>query len=114
MTGLLHDAIVLLSLLVLAHLLFDYPLQGDFLAKGKGGAFEPVAPGWLLLLSHVLMHGIAVGFILGSVWFGLAEVSFHWVIDRLKLRGSIGFVTDQALHLACKVLYVLVLVIAAA
>lgn len=118
MIALLHDAIVLLAVLVLVHLLMDYPLQGDFLAKGKAGAFEPHAPAWLLLLSHALMHGIAVGLVLGSIWFGLVETALHWLIDRWKIKGTIGgsvaFVTDQAMHVMCKVAYVAVLVFIAA
>lgn len=114
MSALLHDAVTLLAVLVLVHLLMDYPLQGDFLAKGKAGAFEPHAPAWLLLLSHVLMHGIAVGLVMGSILFGLVEMAAHWIIDRWKIKGSISFVQDQCWHLFCKVVYVATLVFFAA
>lgn len=96
-----------LALLLVAHLLVDYPLQGDFLAKAKNHTAPiPGVPAWLALASHAGLHAGAVWLITGSALFGAAELVAHAAIDRAKCSGKISFVTDQALHAACKILYV--------
>lgn len=61
------------------------------------------------LSAHALMHGAAVSLITGSVVLGLAETGAHWCIDFGKCENWYGIHLDQALHLACKVLWVAIL-----
>jgi hypothetical protein len=42
-------------------------------------------------------------------WLALPEAALHAVIDRLKCRGRFGIGTDQALHLCCKLIWVVML-----
>ncbi len=95
-----------LLLLLAAHCLCDYPLQGDFLAKGKNHT-APLSgvPWYQCLWAHSMIHAGAVALITGSLWLGCAELGVHFVIDYLKCSGKFGFNTDQALHIACKILW---------
>lgn len=97
----------LLLLLFAAHALCDYPLQGDFLAKGKN-RFAPLpgVPWYQCLLAHALIHAGAVLLLTDSVWLALAELVVHAVVDDAKCAGKFGFNTDQAIHYSCKVLWV--------
>lgn len=98
------------ALLIFAHFLADYPLQGDFLARGKNRmAPIPGIPFYHPLTAHAVIHGGFVGVITGNLGLGLAEAVIHWIIDDSKCRGRISFGTDQALHLGCKILWVLLL-----
>lgn len=102
--------IVTLALLIFAHFLADYPLQGDFLAKGKDRT-NPIQgiPFWHPLTAHAAIHGGFVGIITGSLWLGLAETVVHWITDDAKCRGKIGYHADQAIHILCKVAWVVAL-----
>jgi hypothetical protein len=113
-------------LMLFGHALADYPLQGDFLARAKNHA-DPI-PGvpWIHgLLWHSIIHGGAVGIITDSVVLGVAETLTHMLIDYAKCGGWFGswigaatskghhinaraFHVDQALHVACKVLWAFV------
>lgn len=104
----------LLMLLVFAHFLADYPLQGDFLAKAKNrNAPIPGVPWWQAMTAHC---GIHAGFVLvlTSCWpLALGEFLIHWATDHAKCRGRIGYNTDQLIHFACKVAWALIVVVAA-
>ena len=89
-----------------AHALADYPLQGDFLAKAKNRTAPiPGVPWYQALGAHAVIHGAAVAVITRSPALGLAETAIHAVTDDLKCRGKLSFNQDQAIHLACKVLW---------
>lgn len=95
-----------LFLLLVAHALCDYPLQGDFLAKAKNRlAPIPGVPWWQALAAHALIHAGAVYLITGSVAFAVIEFVTHAAVDDAKSAGKIGYSTDQALHVAAKVAY---------
>lgn len=96
----------ILLLLLAGHALCDYPLQGDFLARGKNhkAPFPGMHPSQLLL-AHCLIHMGMVLLITGSVWLALAELCIHFVTDWAKCEGLIGFDTDQAIHYGCKILW---------
>lgn len=96
------NAVEVLFMLFAAHALADYPLQGDFLARGKQGLI-PGAPRLTLLSMHGLIHGGLVALVTGLWWLGLLETIAHCVIDEVKTRGAISFNADQAAHLGCKV-----------
>lgn len=118
-----------LAALAFGHCLADYPLQGDFLARGKSHrAPLPGVPWALILTVHAWIHGGMV-FLLGAVvgalfgvlldgpalWvllaLGVLEFTQHWVIDFAKCDGRIGFEVDQALHLLCKMAWALIIVL---
>lgn len=107
----LVDALQLFALLVFAHALADYPLQGDFLAKAKAGAFAPAVPWWQAMGAHVVIHGGFVMLATGSLLLGTAEAVCHGLIDWAKCRGVLSFNEDQALHLLCKVMWVIAVVV---
>lgn len=99
----------LFALLLVAHALADYPLQGDFLAKAKNRTAPiPGVPWWQALSAHALIHAGFVGVLTGHLWLGVAEFIAHWLADDAKCRGRIGFNTDQAIHVACKALWALI------
>lgn len=99
----------LLFLLVAAHALADYPLQGPFLSEAKnrntpvGKVFWPHA-----LFSHAMIHGGFVLLLTGSLWLALAEVAIHALLDWLKCEDRISLNFDQGAHLACKVLWAVI------
>lgn len=99
-------------LLVAAHALCDYPLQGDFLARAKNHR-QPIdgVNSTLALLSHAAIHAGAVLLVTASLGCALVELVAHAVIDRAKCAGRISFATDQTMHLACKAAYVALLAI---
>jgi len=89
-----------------AHALADYPLQGDFLAKAKNRALPiPGVPWWQALGAHAIIHGAAVAAITKSPALGIAETVIHAITDDLKCNGRLSYNQDQAIHLACKVLW---------
>jgi hypothetical protein len=101
----------LFLLLCAGHALCDYPLQGDFLAKGKN--FNTPIPGvaWAqLMLAHCMIHSGMVLLITGSVWMAVAELAIHYLIDVMKCDGMINFNQDQAAHYYCKVWWALAVV----
>ncbi len=92
----------LIALLVAAHFVADYPLQGDFLAKAK---FNGPLRVWHLF-GHSAIHGGAVLLVTGSLLLGLLETVTHMAIDEAKVRGWTTFAQDQALHMVCKAAWV--------
>ena len=100
--------------LLIAHALFDYPLQGDFLSRNKNRHYKDennnVKGLWIhCLTSHSILHAGSVWLITGSFVIGIMEFALHWVIDFLKCEGITNFHTDQFLHVLCRILYVIIL-----
>lgn len=99
----------MLLLLLVGHALADYPLQGDFLSKAKNRAMPiPGVPWWQALGAHATIHGGVVGLVTGTWWLGVAEAVVHAITDDAKCKGRISFNQDQAIHIACKVAWVLI------
>ncbi len=102
----------ILGLLIAAHALADYPLQGDFLARAKNQtAPVPGVPWYQALFAHAAIHAGFVGVITGSLWLAVAEFLAHSLIDYAKSAGRISYNVDQGLHLGCKVVWVALLAI---
>lgn len=103
---------VLLALLV-AHLVADFPLQGDAVAVHKGrhvhDALSRAVPWWYWMTAHAAAHALAVFLVTQSLGCALAEFVCHWLIDTAKCEGCFSIHVDQALHVACKLAYVAVL-----
>jgi Protein of unknown function (DUF3307) len=90
--------------LVVAHILLDYPWQGDYMAKIK----NPVncQYWWLPMTYHALLHAVAVDWATEMPACAIIEFFAHWWIDYLKCKGKFGELADQLLHLLCKAIYV--------
>jgi hypothetical protein len=114
-----HGFIYLLLLLFAGHALCDYPLQGDFLAKGKN-RWKPIpgVPWYQCLFAHALIHAGMVCLVTGIWWLGILELFIHAVTDYAKCAGWFGsqtygteginpraFNVDQAIHYGCKLLW---------
>lgn len=103
---------MILFYLIAAHCLCDYPLQGDFLSKGKN-RFNPLigVPWYQCMFAHAMIHAGAVALITGVWWLGLAEFFAHFAIDDAKCAGLFDFNVDQGLHIFGKVSWFIVWVI---
>jgi len=98
--------------LLIGHALCDYPLQGDFLSKGKNHKNPiPGVPWYWCLSAHALIHAGMVWFLTGFWFLGLVEFLYHGVIDYMKYNGNFGFSVDQSLHIACKVIWCLIVLL---
>lgn len=98
----------MLFLLCLSHYVCDYPLQSDFIARGKGSFTEPLygVPWYHILAAHAATHAAGVYVVTQSLGAAAFELVAHAVIDYAKCRKWTGIHTDQALHIVCKVLIV--------
>ena len=107
-TGLLpvDQYLDLLILLILGHFLADYPLQGDKMAVEKCPG-KDVTLDWRWWLSaHAATHGFVVALLTGIPLLGVAEIVAHSLIDFGKCRLGYKLIVDQAMHSACKVIWV--------
>jgi hypothetical protein len=102
--------LALFAAFVVVHALVDFHLQGDYIAKQKARRHADNQSVWIVALTaHCVIHGGGVWLVSGSLAFGFAELILHAVIDLGKGEGKFGLVTDQLLHVACKLAYALVL-----
>lgn len=92
-------------LLLFGHSLADFALQSSEFQKKK--YIKHNKETWMYNLSaHSIIHGGFVGFFTGSLFLSLLETVAHWVIDFGRMEGKYSVHVDQALHIACKVLWV--------
>jgi hypothetical protein len=107
----LLDAMIMFFWLMFGHCLADYPLQGNFLSTLKRRKPPYIGPGlWVIgLPTHACIHAGSVLFFTQSPLLCALEFVTHAAIDFTKCEGHIGFRTDQALHVACKVTWVAML-----
>lgn len=107
----IHTLVALLAL----HFLCDFPLQGDFLARGKNHRMALVGVPWqICLFAHAFIQAAGVALVL-PLPIAAAEFGAHFLIDWLKSEGALGdghrgFWTDQLLHVALRVLWAAVAV----
>lgn len=96
-------------MLLMAHALTDFPLQGDFLARAKD-PFHPLQGiSWEICLgAHALINAAGVYVITHSAALAGLEFFAHWNIDYFKCKGWYGFTVDQMLHFACKLIWAVV------
>jgi hypothetical protein len=79
-------------ILIICHLIGDYVLQNDFIAKTKG-------ENWYHLFVHCALYIVPFFVAFGFGWYLLFLFATHISIDTLKARHkAIGYVTDQILH----------------
>lgn len=101
----LHDIFYTFFLLVFAHYLADFPLQGDFLAKIKNKEFAiEGVPWWIGMTAHCGIHGGFVMIITNSVLLGIFEFVTHYLIDCVRSSKEISFSTDQYFHILTKII----------
>ncbi|MEK4139633.1 DUF3307 domain-containing protein [Paenibacillus sp. FSL M7-0547] len=94
--------------LIFAHLIADYPLQGDFLASTKGKniislvSHAGIWTGTILIAGHLLGYGVnvvdvAILFIVhaGADYMKARPVGIYKRLDALKG----GLMLDQSIHL---------------
>jgi hypothetical protein len=99
----------LIFYLFASHALFDFPLQGDAVAREKNRhsttELQKHVPWFYWLSAHAACHALGVALVTGSIILGLFEFIAHWLIDFFKCEGKYSIHVDQALHLACKLLW---------
>jgi hypothetical protein len=103
--------LALFAAFVVMHALADFPLQGDYLARQKSRK-TATSHGEcaVALIAHCVIQAGGVWLVSGSPALAAAELILHGLIDWGKGEGKYGVVTDQLLHVGCKLAYVLILV----
>ena len=105
--------------LLIGHALVDMVLQPQDMAKGKNRnrvpdyvpkGQKPVACWLYWLTAHALIHGAAVWIVTSFIWLGCAEIVAHWIIDFAKCENWTNPHVDQALHMLCKIVWVVIFV----
>lgn len=91
--------IVLLAL----HFLGDFPMQGEFLAKGKNHLTNPPEVWITCLIAHCTIHAGLVLAVTGEIVLAGIVFVTHACIDMLKCNGDLGegpeaFAHDQIMH----------------
>lgn len=80
--------------LAACHMIGDYVLQTDYLAKTKGD-------NWWHLIAHCVTYTVPFALAFGMDWRIIALMATHFVIDAWKARWRlIGYVHDQTSHIA--------------
>lgn len=93
--------IELILKLIFCHLVGDYVLQSDFIAKTKG-------ENWYHLLVHCTLYILPFYIVFGLTWQLLFIFVVHVVIDSLKARyNRINYITDQCCHYVVMLVYFL-------
>lgn len=79
-------------ILIFCHLIGDYVLQSDYIAKTKG-------ENWYHLIVHCILYTVPFYVSFGLVWQFPVLLASHIVIDAIKARfGKISYAQDQILH----------------
>lgn len=96
-------------MLIAAHFLCDFALQGDTMAREKNRLaateLQKQLPWQYWMLAHACIHGLAVGLITGRAILGVAEVGVHFSTDCFKCEKWINIHQDQAVHLLSKLVW---------
>jgi len=103
----------MLFYMIAGHALMDFSLQNDTMALEKNrhrdSPMQKSVPWYYWLTAHALIHGGTVGYITGSIHLGIAETIIHWIIDFGKCEKWYNIHVDQFLHIACKVVWYLIM-----
>lgn len=79
-------------IIVICHLIGDYVLQCDFIAKTKGTNYYH-------MLVHCLLYLVPFVIVFGIDWRIYLLLITHLIIDPLKARyNKINYTVDQILH----------------
>lgn len=93
----MYDFIHSLLKIIFCHLVGDYVLQSEYLAKGK-------VHDMYLLLVHCVLYCLPFYLVYGFTSHLAILLIMHIIIDLLKCMGKIDIVKDQALHYALAIL----------
>ena len=106
------EILIVLASLLFFHYLFDFPLQGKYVARAKNPVDPlPHTPWQHVMTAHAFMHAGGVYMVLGIWWIAALEFVSHFAIDYYKCRGELTYRQDQYFHMACKVLWVLLAIV---
>lgn len=95
------ELLELLFKLILCHLIGDYVLQIDFIAKTKGDNIYH-------LLVHCFLYAVPFYIAFGFVWQLIPLIVLHIVVDIMKARYKIlPYWADQVIHYATCLLYLI-------
>lgn len=83
----------------MCHMVGDYVLQTDYIAKTKGEM-------WYHMFVHCVLYCVPFAIVFGLTWqLGFLFI-VHMIVDPLKARwNKIDYFIDQYLHLACVIAY---------
>ncbi len=88
-------------ILIVCHLIGDYCLQSDFIAKTKG-------QNWYHLFVHCVLYIVPFYIVFGCCWQLSAMLISHIIVDALKARyHKISYLTDQIIHYAVMSVYLI-------
>jgi hypothetical protein len=86
--------------LVFAHLLGDYVLQNDFIAKTK-------ANNYYHLFVHCVLYCFPFYVLMGFTWHLIPLLIIHIIVDYLKCKKVINYTIDQIIHYITLLLYII-------
>ena len=87
--------------LVLCHLVGDYVLQSDFIAKTKG-------ENWYHLFVHCMLYCLPFYPCFGFKWQLIVILVAHLIVDPLKARyKKINYIQDQVIHYITMLIYLI-------
>lgn len=90
-----------LIMLIFCHLIGDYVLQSDFLAKTKG-------ENWYHLFVHCTLYCVPFYILFGLCWQLAFIFVVHLIVDPLKARyNKINYVQDQVAHYIAMLVYLI-------
>lgn len=93
------EIIEIILKLIFCHLMGDYVLQIDMLAKSKG-------ENWYHLIVHCILYILPFYVVFGFKWQLIVLLLTHIIIDSLKARyKKINYITDQILHYIITLIY---------
>lgn len=108
-------------LLFFGHAMADYPFQNRFMAIGKNPnnkdpeCNSECSRKWYhKMIAHCLIHGGMVMLVTGMWQLAYLEFALHFIIDINKCNKRINANVDQGLHILCKIMYVVILVLVGA
>ena len=96
-------------MLFMGHFTGDFVLQNDRIAVEKCPGSDATLPWFWWMIAHSACHGLITATITGSPLIGTAEWIAHFTIDYFKCKGKFNLLTDQILHLGCKIAWVFTL-----
>lgn len=87
--------------LVICHLIGDYVLQTDLIAKTKG-------TNWYHLFVHCALYIVPFIIVFGFGWKILFLFTVHMIVDPLKARwNKTTYFQDQVIHYLSMVIYLI-------
>lgn len=97
----MNEILITIVTLLCCHFLFDFAIQGDFVAKFKARVVdgkENTMWKWVLT-AHAASHTLPVIILTHSLLLGSIMFLSHFIIDFLKCEQKINFNQDQILHI---------------